>query len=196
MHVSLPGSWITAAIEAQWGQSCSVWLGLLHRQEACEQSKAFALFQSESATQTAPNQLTFSWSLHKTPNPIMTCADKKETAKYSWQMLIRMRYWNNCCLSKSQIRITTRPHQLTLQVQTSTQGCEIVLLKEKDLLGNKSFEWACTAEPSARPWCFKASVAITTQEAHTSYPSQEGEGRVQTSGRSCLSPLRLLNDLQ
>lgn len=71
VYVSLPGSWITAAIEAQWGQSCSVCLGLLHRQEACEQSKASALFQSESAAQTGPNQLTFSQSLHKPPTLIM-----------------------------------------------------------------------------------------------------------------------------
>lgn len=48
-HASLPGSWITAAIEAQWGQSYSVCLGFIHRQEACEQSKARALFQPESA---------------------------------------------------------------------------------------------------------------------------------------------------
>lgn len=54
VYVSLPGGWITAAIEAQWGQSYSVCLGLIDRQGACERSKASVLLPSESAAQTTP----------------------------------------------------------------------------------------------------------------------------------------------
>lgn len=45
-----------------------------------------------------------------------------------------------------------------------------------DLLGNQSFREACTAQPSARPWCSEAFVAIATQGAHTTDPSLEGGG--------------------
>lgn len=122
MHVSLPGSWITAAIEAQWGQSCSVCLGLIDRQEAYEQSKASALFQSESAAQTAPNQLTFSLSLQKPPILIMTGAYIKETTKHNGQMHSQHDKWVDRYLISTRFMAVYPNHRSESQQSAAKQG--------------------------------------------------------------------------
>lgn len=165
MHVSLPGSWITAAIEAEWGQRFSVCLGLMYWQETCKQSKASALFQPESAAQQPSIQLTFSWSLYKPPTMMMTHAAK--VAKQSWTM----HYYK-----KGKTKTLCRKMLLTVQVQTPIWGYKMSCCGMRVWKRHALHSTAC-------PWCSGAFVTTKTQEAHRAQACLEGEGRDWTSGK-------------
>lgn len=167
VHVCLPGSWITAAIENQRGPELPCVYRINAQTRGLWTTHTSVLFQSESAAQPPPSSL-HTWSTCTSPT-IRICtleSSLQADTHHKWVSFVKSKL---------------KPPNMQVPITT-----EISALKGRIWWGIGAGAYISLLLLTL------AALGLLLQ--HSTCPVWRGEGTGQTSVRSCLSPLWLLND--